>query len=108
MKPLKDLVFIKDDPKADKTLGGLYIPQTAQDRPLVGTVMYIGPGFHHPKTGKFIKTTCKPGDRVVYGKYGDGLDYSVMNIQGEELLVVNEKNLLGILVNQGNNDENNR
>ncbi len=108
MKPLGDKVFIKDDPMADKTLGGLYIPETAQERPLIGTVVCVGPGFHHPKTGKFIKTTCKPGDKVIYGKYGDGLDYSKMVIDGEELLLVDEKHLLGIVVNQDNDNENNK
>tara|TARA_Y100000593_G_scaffold94715_1_gene195355 strand:- start:2904 stop:3230 length:327 start_codon:yes stop_codon:yes gene_type:complete len=108
MKPLRDLVFIKDDPKADKTLGGIYIPQTAQERPLIGTVVCVGPGFYHPKTGKFIKTTCKPGDKVIYGKYGDGLDYSKMDINGEELLLVEEKYLLGIWLNHDKEDENDR
>lgn len=63
IKPLADRVLIKPDPAEEKTAGGLFIPETAKEKPLEGTVVAAGPGTDE------IKMEVKAGDKVLYGKY---------------------------------------
>jgi chaperonin GroES len=78
IKPLHDRVIVKADAAEEKTAGGIIIPDTAKEKPQRGTVMAAGPGK------KDEPTTVKPGDKVLYGKYGgteitvDGVDYVIM------------------------------
>jgi chaperonin GroES len=86
------------------TSGGLYIPDTAKGKPQEGVVEAIGPGAYEAekrrkkkeeegKKRKFIPTTVKPGDRVIYERYA-GQTYK---INGEERILVRERDILGIL-----------
>ena len=78
IKPLSDRVLVLPNPAEEKTAGGLYIPDTAQENPLVGKVVAAGPGTSE------IEMEVKEGDTVMYGKYAgteinyDGVDYLVM------------------------------
>lgn len=63
IKPLADRVLVKADPAEEKTAGGLFIPETAKEKPLAGTVVAAGPGTEE------VKMEVKAGDRVLYGKY---------------------------------------
>jgi chaperonin GroES len=102
VKPLHDWAVIRPSEPAEKTAGGLFIPDTAKDKPQEGLVEAIGPGAfeeekRHKKKGKkkerhFVPTGVKPGDRVVYGRYA-GETYT---IDGEERVLVRERDILGI------------
>jgi chaperonin GroES len=92
---------------ATKTAGGIIIPDTAKEKPQEGIVEAIGPGaFEEEKLDKkkgekkerrFIPTTVKPGDTVLYERYAG----QAHSIEGEDLVLVREKNILGILSGTG-------
>ncbi len=78
IKPLSDRVLILPNPAEEKTAGGLFIPDTAKEKPLAGKVIAVGPGTSE------VKMEVKEGDQVLYGKYAgtevtvDGTDYLIM------------------------------
>lgn len=78
VKPLSDRVLILPNPAEEKTAGGLFIPDTAKEKPLAGKVVAVGPGTAE------VKMEVKEGDTVLYGKYAgteihiDGVDYLIM------------------------------
>lgn len=106
LKPLHDWAVIRPADAQEMTASGLYIPDTAQDKPYEGTVIAIGPGaLEEEKYGKkkvegkerkFIPTTIKPGDLVLYGKYA-GQTYT---ISGEDLVLVRERDILGCILDR--------
>ena len=103
VKPLHDWAVIRPSEPAEKTAGGLFIPDSAKDKPQEGLVEAIGPGAlgeekRDKKKGEkkerhFVPTVVKPGDRVVYGRYA-GETYTM---DGEDLVLVRERDILGIL-----------
>src|SRR5512134_1428230 len=103
VRPLHDWAVILPSEPSEKTAGGIFIPDTARDKPQEGVVEAIGPGAfeeekRHGKKGekkerRFVPTVVKPGDRVVYGKYA-GQTYK---IDGEDRILVRERDILGIL-----------
>ena len=78
IKPLSVRVLILPNPAEEKTEGGLFIPDTAKEKPLAGKVIAVGPGTSE------VKMEVKEGDQVLYGKYAgtevtvDGTDYLIM------------------------------
>jgi chaperonin GroES len=101
--PLQDWAVIKPSPAEDVSAGGLYLPDTAKEKPAQGVVEAIGPGAleeelygtkkKDPKHRKLIKTTVKPGDYVLYEQYA-GQTYKVGD---EDRVLVRERNILGML-----------
>lgn len=85
--PLHDRVIVKPAAAEEKTAGGIIIPDTAKEKPQRGTVVAAGPGK------KDEPTTVKPGDTVLYGKYG-GTDIS---IEGQDYLIMRESDILAIV-----------
>lgn len=87
IKPLADRVLIEPKPAEEKTASGLFIPETAKEKPLEGTVIAVGPGT------KEVDMEVKAGDKVLYGKYAgteihaDGKDYIIMK-QSDILAIV--------------------
>lgn len=87
MKPINDRVVVKPAPAEEKTSGGIYLPETAKEKPQRGEVIAVGPG----KDG--IKMTVKEGDTVLYGKYaGQELAH-----EGNDYLIMREDDILIIL-----------
>ena len=82
-KPLKDRVFVSYTAELEKTAGGLYIPETAKEKPQSGKVEAVG------EEVKLIKT----GDTVLFDRYGG----SKINLDNIEYLIVKEEDVLGIL-----------
>jgi len=84
VKPIGDRIVIEAAPAETKTASGIYIPETAQEKPQYGTVVAVGPGRYADQTGTLIPMTVKAGDKVIYGKFAgqefpiDGKDYLVM------------------------------
>jgi chaperonin GroES len=83
IKPLADRVVVKPLPAEEKTKGGLFVPDTAKERPQEGEIVAIGPG-RITDEGKKIPIEVKVGDKILYGKYSgtevtyDGIEYLIM------------------------------
>ncbi|MCF8304814.1 MAG: co-chaperone GroES [Ignavibacteriales bacterium] len=83
IKPLGDRIIVKPKEAEETTKSGLYLPDTAKEKPIEGTVVAAGPGKTTDE-GKFIALEIKVGDVVLYGKYSgtevkvDGVDYLIM------------------------------
>ncbi len=92
IRPLADRVVIKPAEAEEKTAGGIILPDTAKEKPIVGTVVAVGPG-KTSDDGKLIKPEVKVGDRVLYGKYSG----TEVTIDGEEYLIMRESDIFGIL-----------
>ena len=107
LKPLNDWAVIRPTDAAEKTAGGLYIPDSAKEKPQEGVVEAIGPGAYEEekfdkkkkdkKDRRFIPTSVKPGELVLYERYA-GQTYT---IGGEDLVLVRERDILGILSGPG-------
>ncbi len=92
IKPLQDRVIVKRLEEEEKTKGGIIIPDTAKEKPQQGKVMAVGPG-KVLEGGTKVDLTVKEGDLVLFGKYSG----SEVTLNGEELLIMREDDILGIL-----------
>lgn len=92
IKPLADRVAVKAVDPVEKTKGGIYVPDTAKEKPQEGEIMAVGPG-KYSDTGELIKPSVKKGDRVLYSKYGG----TEVTVDGVEYLIIRESELLAIL-----------
>jgi chaperonin GroES len=86
--PLEDRVVILPSDEAEATRGGLYIPDTAKEKPTQGEVLAVGPG--RIEKGQRIKMDVQAGDRVIYGKYS-GTPYEVGD---DELIIIKASDIL--------------
>lgn len=87
VKPLSDRVLILPNPAEEKTAGGLIIPDTAKEKPLVGKVVAAGPGTPE------IKMEVKVGDEVLYGKYAG----TEIHVDGEDYLIMKQADILAVI-----------
>ena len=87
VKPLSDRVLILPNPAEEKTAGGLYIPDTAKEKPLAGKVVAVGPGTAE------VKMEVAVGDTVLYGKYAG----TEIHIDGEDYLIMKQADIMAIL-----------
>lgn len=94
LQPLADRVVVKPLEETEQMKGGLYIPDTAKEKPQQGEVMAVGPGRVSDE-GKRIETELKVGDRVIYGKYS-GTEISVAD---EDYLILREADVLAVVAN---------
>jgi chaperonin GroES len=92
IRPLHDRVIVRRIKEEEKTKGGLYIPDTAKEKPVEGTVIAVGNG-KVLEDGSVRKLDLKEGDRVLFGKYSG----SEVKIDGEEHLILREDEILGVL-----------
>jgi chaperonin GroES len=86
--PLEDRVVILPDDEAETMRGGLYIPDTAKERPTQGAVLAVGPG--RIERGQRVKMDVQAGDKVIYGKYS-GTPYQVGD---DELIIIKASDIL--------------
>ncbi len=93
-QPLHDRIVVRRIDADEKTAGGIIIPDTAQEKPQEGEVVSVGPGARD-KDGKLIAMDLKPGDRVLFGKWSG----TEVKIDGDELLIMKESDVLGVLEN---------
>ena len=103
IKPLHDWVLIEPSEAKEKTAGGLFIPDAAKEKPVEGKVLAVGKGCWEAPENKsgnkpkekeekvFNPTVLKPGDQVLYEKYGT----TPVDLDGKELVFVRESSILG-------------
>jgi chaperonin GroES len=91
IKPLGDRVVVKPEPAEEKTASGLFIPDTAKEKPQRGTVLAVGPG--KVENGNKIEMTVSAGDTVLYGKYSG----TEITMDGDDVLIMRESDILGIV-----------
>ncbi|HTO92863.1 MAG TPA: co-chaperone GroES [Bacteroidota bacterium] len=92
IKPLADRVVIKPSPAEEKSRGGIILPDTAKEKPVVGEVVAIGPG-KVTDDGKKVAPEVKVGDKVLYGKYSG----TEVTIEGDEYLIMREADIFAIV-----------
>jgi chaperonin GroES len=93
IRPLYDRVVVRRvENEQEKTHGGLYIPDSAKEKPQEGEVVAVGKG-KRLEDGKVIPLDVAAGDRILFGKYSG----SDIKLDGEELLIMREDEILGIL-----------
>ena len=92
LKPLNDRVLVKRLESEEKTAGGLFIPDTAKEKPSKGEVVAVGPG-KTADDGKVIPMTVKAGDQVLFNKYAG----TEIKLDGDEHLVMREDDILAII-----------
>ncbi len=92
VKPMDDRVLVKPIEQEEMTSAGLYLPESAKERPVRGKVVSVGPGKRLDNGGR-AKPSVKKGDTVVYGKYAG----TEVEIKGAEHLILRESELLGIV-----------
>jgi chaperonin GroES len=90
--PLADRVVVKPLEESETMRGGLYIPDTAKEKPQQGEVVAVGPG-RTTDQGQLIAPTLKAGDKVLYGKYSG----TEVTIEGESVLILRESDVLAKL-----------
>ena len=91
-RPLHDRVMIRRIDPAAKTTGGIIIPDTAQEKPMEGEIVAVGPGARD-ETGKVVPLDVRPGDRILFGKWSG----SEIKLDGEDLLIMSESDIMGVL-----------
>ena len=93
IRPLQDRLIVKRLEAEEKTSSGLYIPDSAKDRPQTGRVVAVGKG-KVKEDGTIQPLDLKAGDTILFGKYAG----TEVKIEGEELLIMREDDVLGVLV----------
>ena len=92
IRPLQDRIIVKRLKEEERTKGGLYIPDTAKEKPVEGTVLAVGNG-KVLEDGTVRRLDVKEGDRVLFGKYSG----TEVKIEGEEHLILREDDILGVI-----------
>ncbi len=92
IRPLNDRVLIQRLEELSRTPGGLFLPDTAKEKPVEGRVLAVG-GGHVDDDGKVVPLQVKAGDRVVFAKYAG----TEIKLGGEEYLILRESDILGIV-----------
>jgi chaperonin GroES len=91
VNPLADRVVVKALEESETMRGGLYIPDTAKEKPQQGEIIAVGPGKY--EDGKLVPMGVKVGDKVLYGKYSG----TEVTIDGEQLLILRESDVLAVI-----------
>ncbi|MCX7348184.1 MAG: co-chaperone GroES [Alphaproteobacteria bacterium] len=91
-RPLHDRVVVKRVEEDTKTKGGIIIPETAQEKPMQGEIIAVGPGARD-ESGKIVALDVKKGDRILFGKWSG----TEVKIDGTEYLIMKESDIMGIV-----------
>ena len=92
VKPLNDRVLVKRLEEVQVTKGGIYIPDTAKEKPVEGKVISVGPGKVNDQ-GNRVPLNLKEGDRILFGRYAG----SEIKVEGEEYLMMREDDILAVV-----------
>ena len=91
VRPLHDRLIVKRVTEEEKSPGGIIIPDTAKEKPQEGVVIAVGSGKQND--GKAVPVDVRPGDHVLFGKYGG----TEIKLDGEEHLILREEDILGVI-----------
>jgi chaperonin GroES len=91
-RPLHDRVVIRRVEHEGKTTGGIIIPDTAQEKPMEGEIVAVGPGARDDN-GKVVPLDVKAGDRILFGKWSG----TEIKLDGEDLLIMGESDVMGVI-----------
>jgi len=94
-RPLHDRVVVRRIEAEEKTSGGIIIPDTAKEKPMEGEVIAVGPGARD-EAGKLVPLDVKASDRILFGKWSG----TEVKLDGEELLIMKESDIMGIIAGQ--------
>ena len=94
-RPLHDRVVVRRLEAEEKTAGGIIIPDTAKEKPMEGEIIAVGPGARD-ETGKLVPLDVKAYDRILFGKWSG----TEVKLDGEELLIMKESDIMGIIEGQ--------
>lgn len=92
LKPLHDRVLVRRTESEEKTAGGLYIPESAKEKPAEGVIVACGEGARKD-SGELIPMAVNEGDNVLFGKWSG----TEVTVDGEELLIMKESDIMGII-----------
>lgn len=92
VRPLHDRILVRRMAEEEKTAGGLFIPDTAKEKPQRGEIIATGKG-RITEDGKTLPLEVKAGDRVLFGKYAG----TELKLEGEEYLMMREEDILGVI-----------
>jgi len=92
LRPLGDRIVVKTIEEEERTQGGIYLPDTAKEKPQQGEVIAVGPG-RVLENGQRVELEVKVGDRVIFAKYGG----TEVKLEGEEYLILRESDVLAVV-----------
>lgn len=92
-RPLHDRVVVRRIDAEEKSAGGIIIPDTAKEKPMQGEVIAVGPGARN-EAGQIVALDVKEGDLILFGKWSG----TEVKIDGEDLLIMKESDIMGVLV----------
>ena len=93
VKPLGDKILVKRDEATEKTESGIYLPESAKDKPKSGTVQAVGTGALNTETGERIPLSVKKGDKVLFSSYAG----TEVKLDKDTLLIMSESDILAVI-----------
>lgn len=93
VRPLGDKILVKRDEGVDKTESGIYLPESAKDKPKTGTVQAVGTGALNTDTGERIPLNIKKGDKIIFSSYAG----TEVKLGKDTLLIMAEDDILAVL-----------
>ncbi len=95
-RPLHDRVVVRRVDEDERSSGGIIIPDTAKEKPMQGEILAVGPGARD-EAGKLVPLDVKAGDRIIFGKWSG----TEVKNDNEDLLIMKESDIMGIVQNSG-------
>ena len=92
LRPLQDRILVQRIEEEAKTAGGIYIPDTAKEKPQMGQIISVGNG-KKTEDGKVIPVDLKAGDNVLFGRYAG----TEVKVEGNDYLIMREDDILGVI-----------
>jgi chaperonin GroES len=96
LRPLHDRVLVRRSDEEERTASGIIIPDTAKEKPMEGQILAVGTGSRNEK-GEIVPLDVGVGDRVLFGKWSG----TEVKVDGEELLIMKETDIMGIVDDAG-------
>ena len=93
VRPLGDKIIVRREEAATKTESGIFLPESAKDKPKAGKVIALGSGNLNKDTGEYLPFTVKKGDSVIFSSYAG----TEIKIDGQDYLIMTEDDVLGII-----------
>ena len=92
LKPLGDRIVVKPSEQEEQTASGIFLPETAKEKPQQGSIVAVGPGVRN-EAGDRVAMDVAEGDTVLYAKYAG----TTIKVEGDELLILKESDVLAIV-----------